>query len=214
MLSNHLILCAPFSFLIIITTTIIINPGAEIDPLAPRNLLYPSQRSPLVTQIVKTLLAVEDTRVQSLGWEDPLENGMAPYSSILAWKIPWVEEPGRLQSRGRKELDTTEYMSNTSSKNWSHEGDGCLCYCCSVVQSSQTVTPWTTAHQAFLCFTISQRLLKLMSIEWVMPSNHLILCHSLLLLPSIFPSIRVFSGESSLQVAKVLELQLQHQIFQ
>ena len=60
------------------------------------------------------------------------------------------------------------------------------------------VTSWTAARQAFLSFTISQRLLKLMSIESVMPSNHLILCHPLPCLPSIFPSIRVFSNESSL----------------
>ena len=57
------------------------------------------------------------------------------------------------------------------------------------------VNPWTAAHQASLSFTISQSLLKLMSIESVMPSNHLILCHPLLLLPSIFPSIRVFSSD-------------------
>ena len=57
------------------------------------------------------------------------------------------------------------------------------------------VTPWTAAHQVSLSFTISQSLLKLMSIESVMPSNHLILCHPLLPLPSIFPSIRVFSNE-------------------
>ena len=56
----------------------------------------------------------------------------------------------------------------------------------------------TTAHQASLSFTISQSLLKLMSIELVMPSNHLILCRPLLLLPSVFPSIRVFSNESAL----------------
>ena len=63
--------------------------------------------------------------------------------------------------------------------------------------------------------TNSQSLLKLMSIELVMPSNHLILCCPLLLLPSIFPSIRVFSNELALhQVAKVLEFQLQHQSFQ
>ena len=55
------------------------------------------------------------------------------------------------------------------------------------------MTPWTAAHQAFLSFTISQSFLKLMSTESVMPSNHLILCHPLLLLPSIFPSIRVFT---------------------
>ena len=60
--------------------------------------------------------------------------------------------------------------------------------------------PLTAAHQASLSFTISQSLLKLMSIESVMPSSHLILCRPLLLLPSIFPSIRVFSDESSLPI--------------
>ena len=60
------------------------------------------------------------------------------------------------------------------------------------------VTPWTTARQALLSITSSQSLLKLMSIESVMPSNHLILCRPLLLLPSIFPSIRIFSNESVL----------------
>ena len=61
---------------------------------------------------------------------------------------------------------------------------------------SDSVTPWTTACQASLSNTDSQSLLKLMSIEAVMPSNLLFLCHPLLLLPSIFPSIRVFSNES------------------
>ena len=60
------------------------------------------------------------------------------------------------------------------------------------------VTPWTAAHQASLSITNSQSLLKLMSIELVMPSNHLIFCHPLLLLPSVFPSIQVFSNESVL----------------
>ena len=62
------------------------------------------------------------------------------------------------------------------------------------------VTPWTAAHLASLFSTISQSPLKPMSIEWVMPSNHLILCHPLLLLPSYFPSIRVFSNESTLRI--------------
>lgn len=62
------------------------------------------------------------------------------------------------------------------------------------------VTPWTAARQASLSVTISWSLLKLMSITSVMPSNHLILCYPLLLLPSIFPSIRVFSSESALHV--------------
>ena len=62
------------------------------------------------------------------------------------------------------------------------------------------VTPWTEAHQAFLSITNSWSLLKLMSIKLVMSSNHLILCHLLLLPPSIFPSIRVFSNESVLHI--------------
>ena len=62
------------------------------------------------------------------------------------------------------------------------------------------VTPWTAAHQASLSFTNSQSLLNLMSIESVMPSNHLILCHLLLLLPLIPPSIRVFSSDSTLHI--------------
>ena len=63
---------------------------------------------------------------------------------------------------------------------------------------SDSATPWIAARQASLSITISQSSLRLMSIESVMPSNHLILCHPLLFLPSIFPSIRVFSSESIL----------------
>ena len=63
-------------------------------------------------------------------------------------------------------------------------------------------TQWIAALQASLSFTSSWRLLKLISIESVITSNHLILCHSLLLLPSIFPSIRVFSNESALHIRK------------
>ena len=67
-----------------------------------------------------------------------------------------------------------------------------------VTQSCLFVTPWTTAHQASLSITNSWSLIKLTPINLVMPSNHLILCHPLLLLPSIFPIIRVFSNESAL----------------
>ena len=71
----------------------------------------------------------------------------------------------------------------------------------SVTQSYPTLaTPWTAARQASLSITNSQSLPKLMSIESVMPSNYLILCHPLLLLPSMFPSIRVFSNESALHI--------------
>ena len=54
----------------------------------------------LVTQLVKNLPAMQETLVRFLGWEDPLEKGTATHSSILAWRIPWTEEPGRLQSMG------------------------------------------------------------------------------------------------------------------
>ena len=62
------------------------------------------------------------------------------------------------------------------------------------------MTPWTTALQALLSSTISQSLFKPVSVERVMPSNHLILCHPRLLLPSVFPSIRVFSNKSALHI--------------
>ena len=65
---------------------------------------------------------------------------------------------------------------------------------------SDSATAWTVAHQTSLSFTISQSLLKLMSIEAVMPSNHLILCQSLPPLSSIFPTLRVFSNESTLHI--------------
>ena len=65
-----------------------------------------------MAQMVKNLPAMRETWVQSLSQEDPLEKGMATHSSILAWRIPWVEEPGRLQSMG-KESDMTERLTHT-----------------------------------------------------------------------------------------------------
>ena len=61
--------------------------------------------------MVKRLSAMQETRVRSLGREDPLEEGMAAHSSILAWRIPWTGEPGGLQSTGHKELDMTERLT-------------------------------------------------------------------------------------------------------
>ena len=60
-----------------------------------------------MTQMVKDLPAMQETWVQSLGWEDPLEKEMATHPSILAWRIPWTEEPGGLQTRGGQESDMT-----------------------------------------------------------------------------------------------------------
>ena len=64
----------------------------------------------MVAQMVKRLPAMRETRVRFLGWEDPLEKEMAIHSSTLAWKIPWTEEPDRLQSWGHKQSDTTELL--------------------------------------------------------------------------------------------------------
>ena len=91
---------------------------------------------------------------------------------------------------------------------WKHQFFGCqpsllynshICYCCSVTQSL-FVTPMDSSTPGFPVFHYIWSLLKLMSIELVMPSNHLILCHPLLLLPSIFPSTRVMSSESALHI--------------
>ena len=74
--------------------------------------LFLKLQASLVAQMVKNLPAVWETWVQFLGWEDPPEKGTAVHSSVLAWRIPWAEEPGRLHSPwGHKELDTTEQLS-------------------------------------------------------------------------------------------------------
>ena len=78
----------------------------------PRNIEYLWQKvyskwASLIAQSVKNLPAMQKTRVQFLGREDPLEKEMATHSSILAWRIPWTEEPSRLQSMGLQELDMT-----------------------------------------------------------------------------------------------------------
>ena len=65
---------------------------------AVRKLAPPTPIASLVAQMVKRLPAMQETQVRSLGWEDPLEQERATHSSILAWRIPWTEEPGRLQS--------------------------------------------------------------------------------------------------------------------
>ena len=65
----------------------------------------------LVAQSVKSLPAAQETQVQSLGWEDPWEKEMATHSSIIACRIPWTEEPGRIQSMGSKESDTTSWLN-------------------------------------------------------------------------------------------------------
>ena len=140
----------------------------------------------------------------------PQEKGMATHSSTLAWKILWAQEPGGLQSIGLRTVRHTEH-NNTRQQQCSlkllisvRRKGGAQEEDISSVQSLSCVrpfaTPWTTARQASLSITNSWSSPKPMSIESVMPSNHLILCRPLLLLPSIFPSIRVFSNESALHI--------------
>ena len=74
-----------------------------------------------MAQMVKNLPAMWETWVQSLGQEDPLENGMTTYSSIVAWRIPWTEEPGGLQSMGCKESDTTEQLTTPPTHTHTHQ---------------------------------------------------------------------------------------------
>ena len=103
-----------------------------------------------------------------------LEKEMATHSRVLAGRISWTEVPGGLQFS----LVSVQSLSRV----WLF------------------ATPWTAGSHASLSITNSRNLPKLMSTESVMPSNHLILCHILLLLPSIFLSISVFSNESALRI--------------
>ena len=132
---------------------------------------------------------------------------MAPHSSTLAWRIPGTGEPGGPLSVGLHRVghDWCDLAAAAGrpgiwalwSQSWFYNLVHCLLsfQFSSVTQSFPTLRDpmdMTAACQAFLSVTNSWSLLKLMSIELVMPSNHLILCHPLLLLPSVFPSIRVF----------------------
>ena len=134
---------------------------------------------------------MQEMRVQSLGQEDPLEKEMATHSRILAWEIPWTEEPGGLQFAGLQRVG-----HNLATKQQQHTGS---CYC-SVVKSCLTLCdPMGCSTPGFPVLHYLPELLKLLSIESMMPSNHLILCRPLLL-PSVFLSIRIFPNESTLPI--------------
>ena len=97
-------------------------------------------------------------------------------------------------------ISTRERMQKNHSSIWLLGIFPIYSLCCSVTKLCPTATPWPAAGQASLSFTISQSLLKFLPTELVMPSKHLILCHPLLLLPSVFPSIKVLSNESDLHI--------------
>ena len=204
---------------------------------------------------------MQETWVQSLGWEDPLEEEMTTYSSILAWKNPmdrgiwqaivhgvmknqtWLSPCFCFAFLNWREIPQIQLLFPVSLKNWKNwkgflqvlkfsefnfppkleivipTWEGCwddhVGTCTEKVHSNGLfqfssvqllspvrlfATPWTAACLASLSITNSRSPPKPMSLESVMPSNHLILCRPLLLLPSIFPSIRVFSNESALHI--------------
>ena len=152
----------------------------------PRNLI--SRSASLVAQTIKNLSATWETWVQCLGWEDPLEEGLAAHSSILACEFLGQRSLTSCNPWGRKESDKTERLKDTLSledrtSQFSPVAQSCL----------TLFDPMDCSMQALLVYHQLWSLLKLMSIELVMPSNPLILCHPLILPPSIFPSIRVFS---------------------
>ena len=124
---------------------------------------------------------MQETQVRSLGQEDALEKGMVTHPSVLAWRIPWTEEPGGLQSM----------ESQRVGYNWAYTH-----HLFSSVQPLSHVqffaTPWIAACQASLSITNSWSSPKLTSIESVMPSSHLFLCHPLLLLPQSLPASWLF----------------------
>ena len=139
--------------------------------------------------MVKNLPGMQETWVGSLGREVPLEKEGATHSSIPVWRILWTEKPEGLQSMGLQRL---RYDWAINKFLYSVQFSRSLCpTLCNPMDCS---TPGFPVHHHSLS------LLKLMSIESVMPSNHLILCRPLLLLPSIFPSIRGFSNESVLPI--------------
>ena len=128
-----------------------------------------------------------------------------PWVGKIPWKRAWQPTPVFLLGESHGQRSLAGYIHRVAqsrtwlkwlSMTWHGTGISSVQFSHSVV--SDSATPWTAACQASLSIINSQSLLKLMSIEWVMPSNHLILCHPLLLPPSVFPSIRVFSNESAL----------------
>ena len=151
--------------------------------------------------VVKNLSANEGDKVWSLGREDSLEKEMAIHSSILSGKSHGQRSWACYCPWGHKRVG----YNLLTERQQIHV---CVCVCVYIymyISSVQWlshvwlfVIPWIAAHQASLSIANSRSLFKLMPIELVMPSSHLILCHPLLLLLPIPPSIRVFSNESTL----------------
>ena len=120
------------------------------------------QRTFLMAQMVKNLLEMWETRMQFLGQEDPLERSVATHSSIFAWRIPWTEEPGRLQSRGSQRV-THDWATNTFTYKDSHR----------VASSCLWISELWSANLCFCCypgpFPQQPPLPSLLSPSWALP---------------------------------------------
>ena len=132
--------------------------------------------------------------------------GFDPWVRKIPWKREWYLTPVFLPGESHGQRSLVSYIHGVA-KSWTQltlsftfpdKGVSVLIELWGPFLEFPFETPWTTALQASLSITNSRSPLKPMSIDLVMPSNHLILCHPLLLLPSVFPSIRVFSNESAL----------------
>ena len=171
----------------------------------PRWFLSGIYFSPLKAGLhLRKIMAEESGKSSFLSsWNSLLPCTLPAYSLVLDAMLSTQGAGGNASAHGFR----AALRNETDSWCFSHEDPEGL--------SSVCFSSSPLANQASLSFTISRSLFKFMPIESVMPSNHLVLCCPLLLLPSIFPGIRVFSSESILciRVAKGLELQLQHQSF-
>ena len=104
-----------------------------------------------VAQMVKSLPATQESRVWSLGWEDPLEKGMAIHCSILAWRIPWTEEPGGLQSMGSQRV-RNDWATNTTihlRRRFTYS-DLCMTDCWLSLGGSLLIQPFRVTHKSLL----------------------------------------------------------------
>ena len=114
-------------------------------------------------QMIKNPPAMQEPSVWFLGWEDPLEKGMATHSSILAWRIPWIEEPGGLQSMGSQRV-RHDWVTNTHTQASAHSSDCETClpqtgwkFAPTHVHVCSIATLWTVAHQAPLSMGFSRQ---------------------------------------------------------
>ena len=149
--SNHLILCHRLLFLPSVFPGIRVFSNESVLRIRWPKYWSFSFSNSLVTQTVKPLPAMRETRVRSLGWEDPLEKEMATHPSTLAWKIPWTEEPGRLQSVGSQ--SRTRLSNFTFTFQWIFRADflyGWLVWSCSPRDSQgSSPTPQFKSYQFF-----------------------------------------------------------------